>query len=725
MPPGTEVRCPTCRVPFRSVAQYTSHYKGVHGHVQAGVLCPKCPPQTAKCWRTTLLKKHMQTVHRNNSDEGVLRCKNCNAYYSSRDMVTHIRMHAVRDLKFTCPYAGCHKVFMSSSVAHFEKYCIFKLNRHRTAFHGQEQPLEFVDVNETLVHDFDAYDDGGSDGGGDGGGDNGGSDGGSDEEVEDAKSKYRNDFWAIWMKCEFCDLLPETILTDIISKLTQLVLQSSQRLRARLRTDMPGQATLIDSAFDEDDWITECFLHPNLASPHCRKRQAESLATVLRNQVDNTFPVLKSATKSDIHRVNVKNIIIAALEALNWKPSQNDGFPEEMDYARKLLRSGEAITAGYKGSVRYREVEATVPPNERPGIHLLIYADELDRDKMGSSSGRNKIHLTYVKILNLTDGLCRTSDDYHLLQIAPSETLKVNEYQHVMRPVIENIAEVVRNGVRYKGKKYGVRLATLQGDGLERAAMFGMASNFSTLHYCDPLSYLTRKTRLECQSVDAILDEVSQVRTRERYDQDVLEVHTREHVIQQYRAEGKKREADMELKAKYEYSKGMKFESPFHTVPHFHVTDKGAVVFCIAHDLYSGAFRKDMGRVLVSLCDGGHFTWKALQDHFRGYRLGLKYEDRQGWYDVICNKQAFTQLPGNHASNHLVIRFFGSLFINRSPDDPIFKTIAWALYLCMKEICELVSCKVVSQSIVDRLDDRVKEYLRVRNAWQQEAHSKH
>ena len=613
---------------------------------------------------------------------------------------------------------------MSRSAAYFHKYCIFALNRHRTAIHKQEPPLQFVDVNETLVHDFEAYDDGGGDGGSDGG-DDGGSDGGSDEEVEDEKSKYRNDFWSIWMKCEFCDLLPETIVTDIISKLTELVLQSSRRLRARLRTDMPGQATLIGSAFDEDDWITECFLHPNLASAHRRKRQAESLATVLNNQVDSAFPVLKSATKSDIHHVNVTDIIIAALESKNWEPTQNDGFPEEMDYARKLLWSGKAITAGYKGSARYREVEATVPARERPGIHLLIYADELDRDKMGSSSGRNKIHLTYVKILNLTDGVCRTPDDYHLLQIAPSETVKVNEYQHVMRPMIENIAEVVRNGVRYKGRKYGVRLATLQGDGLERAAMFGMASNFSTLHYCDPLSYLTRKTRLECQSVEEVLAEVRQVRTKERYVQDVMEVHTREHLIQQYRAEGKTKEADMELKAKYEYSKGMKFESPFHTVPHFHVTDKGAVVFCIAHDLYSGAFRKDMGRVLVSLCDGGHFTWRALQEHFRGYRLGLKYEDRQGWYDVICNKQAFTQLPGNHASNHLVIRFFGSLFINRSPDDPMFKTTAWALYLCMKEICELVSCKVVSQAIVDRLDDRVKEYLRVRNARQQEVHSRH
>jgi hypothetical protein len=415
--------------------------------------------------------------------------------------------------------------------------------------------------------------------------------------------------------------------------------------------------------------------------------------------------------------VSVEAVIVQALERRNWIPGKNYGFPEEMDYIQKMRKSGLRIHACYRGSQRFDEVEATVPPGEGPAIHLQIYADELDRDLMGFSSGRNKIHVIYAKIHNLTDGICRTPEDYHLLQVMPSFTLKSNGYNDVMTPMITDISEVVEKGIEYRGRRYPVRLATLQGDGLERASMFGMAGNFSTLSHCDPLSYLTTKTRLECQNVKQLVTEVVKERTKDSYEEDISNLHERERRERALKARRNLTAGRRALKSKYEYSRGMKFESPFHKVGNFHVTDKGAVIYCIGHDLYSGTFRSDMARVLLALCNAKYFLWSDLQDKFRTHRRNLTGDDSHGWYDVICIKTTFKQLPGNHSSNHLVIRFLSTLWINRKPNDAMFKTTAWAMYLTMKRIAELVSAKVVTDGNRTELQNMVYKYLEVNESY--------
>lgn len=639
-----------------------------------------------------------------------MKCKDCGKLINTNKMNEHIRQHVEDSYKFTCPYSDCDRVFQGQSDT-FKVRCVSLLTQHRRTHHHGEHQLQSVDTNATTTsEDFsppsfdehlgepeeDDYVD-------------------AQEDDGEEKNKFEKKFWAVWLETEFCHLLPETLVTNMISALSKLATWSSSNLRRKLKNALSGNEAIIEAAFENEDWMTECFLSPSLHSTYSRKSMANRFANVIEPQVNTTFPVLKSSITSAIYQVSLEDTILTLLDANNWDPDNNEGFLPEMDYVTNLRGSGFNVHAGYKGSTRYKEVEATVQPHEKPAIHLQLYADELDRDMMGSSSGRHKIHVVYVKILNLTDGQCRTSEDYHLLQIMPNQTLKANDYENVMRPLVADVSSVVEQGIEYKGRRFGVRLATLQGDGLERAAMFGMASNFSTLSHCDPLSYLTTKTRLKCQSVQDILNEAQQGRTRDTYDEDLLHLHERERKKRRMRASRDMSEETEALKAKYEYSRGMKYESPFHKISHFHVTDKGAIVYCIAHDLYSGAFRSDMARVLISLSNAGHYTWTDIQDKFRTYRLSLRGDDRQGWYDIICSKPTFKQLPGNHSSNHLVIRFLSSIWINRSEGDQMFQTTAWALYLSMKQICELVSSKVVTEENRLKLKDAVQDYLEVIN----------
>jgi len=299
-------------------------------------------------------------------------------------------------------------------------------------------------------------------------------------------------------------------------------------------------------------------------------------------------------------------------------------------------------------------------------------------------------------------------------QVMYDSTLKTSSYQEVMKPLVEDVKEVVRNGITYNNIVYPVRLAALQGDGLERASMSGMCGTFSAVSHFDPLSYVTTKTRLNCKKVADLQTEVDQRRTPDSYEDDLLNLGRRKRNEARMRAAGTLDESRSTLKSEYEYSRGLKFSSPWNEVPNFHVVERGSLIYCLSHDLYSGIFRTDMARIMVSLSNEGCYSWPDLQAKFRTKRLELTGDDRQGWYDILTPKPNFTQLPGNHGCNHLIIRFFSTLFVNRPPNNKIFATTAWAMYLKMKRISELVSAKILSRQNKEELGTRIKEYLEVK-----------
>ena len=706
---GTNATCPTCELKCPNIAQYVDHYLKSHFVSRKVVPCPYCPSQTKDYCRRALYTH----VKDNHPISEVMKCKDCGQLIPVSNVKAHWKQHAAKDHRLQCPHDKCTWATAGHSHNFKNKTCLEQLSKHLKDEHGPTVNLPTIEVRAAVLQNFnndqdqeDVWSSNGDDEGF-----------AAEEEVQagerSEQTEFHKKFWAMWLKCEFINKIPESQVTELIQGLTKLVGESSRNLRRRLKAAPLQNVHLVDEIFEREDWLSECFREPNLASSYGRQKQAASMCNILQVRVNKTYRTENASNKTDILNVSLEDTIRQALVSHNWDPDKNGGFPEEMEHVKKMRRNGDRVLAGYRDSVRYQEVEATVPENERPAIHLQLYSDELDRDKMGFSSGRNKVHATYLKIHNLTDGIRRSPEDYHLIQIMTSFTLKNNDYEKVMVAMLHELSTLVNEGMQYRNRKHAVRLATLQGDGLERASMFGMLGNFSKVAYCDPLSYLTTKTRSTCKSVADLLPEVQQVRTKEKYKEDVLALRAWEEKAEELRVQRGLTAERRKMPSKYSDSHGLKYDSPFNDVPNYHVADKGAVVFCIAHDLYAGAFRTDTSRVIVSLCDDNYYTWTAFQAKFRTYRKELRHDDRQGWYDVIPIKRAFQKLPGNHSSNHLVIRMLSSLFINRPSTDPMFKTTAWSLYLAMKRVCELVSLKVVNEENPDQLDAAVKRYLEV------------
>jgi hypothetical protein len=101
--------------------------------------------------------------------------------------------------------------------------------------------------------------------------------------------------------------------------------------------------------------------------------------------------------------------------------------------------------------------------------------------------------------------------------------------------------------------------------------------------------------------------------------------------------------------------------------------DEGALAPCIAHDLFSGIVRNDLSYIFVWLEKHNHIDWKFLQSAFLKFRHILRFEDRSNWFARLGAKATFLHIPGNHAGNHSLIRFFALFFFSFNPNDKVNK----------------------------------------------------
>ena len=760
------VTCPTCRVLLPSFAAYITHLQEVHQVSENELYCPLC----LKIFKSRPLYNH----HRACSSSKAVKvlCRKCRALFDSDKLTDHFMEHAKKNESFICPYRRCNTSFggNSTNLNNYYVYTTIRLyNAHRNTFHldadydddATENAEDLNAIEEEAVelerqiqleafraiNDADDPDDSEIEAEVVGDGDQEDYVEGNGDAVE--KEAFKENFIALWLRKYHVDLLPQRIVNELIVGLADLAIESSDHLRSEMKNIFPERHTDVDNIFEKEDWMRAELTALKLKSTNARLRQANALTNVLTPEYITSFPNIQGTHSDDIIRLRCKDVLLRELDDSNWEPDVNFGLPEEYDYVKNLKRRDPDLLSSFRDGERYKDVLADVPLDEQPPVLLQVYADGLDRDLMGFTSGRNKIHVTCIRNIGLYDGLPRSPSQYKLIQLLNENVKSSNRYEEVMLPLVEDLKQLVEEGIVYRGRKHAVRLVHLQGDGKERAAMFGMCDTFSAVSHCDPWSYLTRETRVNAKKVEQFVKEAKSYRTRATYAVDVANLDGREKHAERLKKNKMKKKpvkrlqkgangagtsvskggnsrsgSAHKLKSKYSYSRGLKFNSPWNDVTGFHVTDNGALVPCTSHDLYAGVFRVDLARIFVSLCNDDRFEWKELQKQFRMRRLALKFEDRASWYDVICDKPNFKKIPGKHATVHMIIRYFSTLFMNRHPSDDLFKTTAWQLYLLTKKVSELVSSKVFSSLTRNDLKEQVAKYLKMKLKFSEEHQDK-
>jgi hypothetical protein len=110
--------------------------------------------------------------------------------------------------------------------------------------------------------------------------------------------------------------------------------------------------------------------------------------------------------------------------------------------------------------------------------------------------------------------------------VVNEKTLSKYGYDICHQKFIEQLNNIVSNGLELEGKRHAVRLAFLQGDGLEKTYQMGMAHSFSKVNYTDPHSFITRDDRLQCTDPEDLFLKAEDIRNPESYDDDVLSIGT-------------------------------------------------------------------------------------------------------------------------------------------------------------------------------------------------------
>lgn len=132
-------------------------------------------------------------------------------------------------------------------------------------------------------------------------------------------------------------------------------------------------------------------------------------------------------------------------------------------YAKALKnRFGPAVVTSFLDSPAHAEILRTVPEEERPPVLLSIYADGLDRDQMARSTLTNKLHCTYLRIINVHQFGARSRHDYKLVMVMPDDAINTFGYLECHREFIKRLSTLVKGGIEIDGKIHAVRLAYLQ-----------------------------------------------------------------------------------------------------------------------------------------------------------------------------------------------------------------------------------------------------------------------
>jgi len=373
---------------------------------------------------------------------------------------------------------------------------------------------------------------------------------------------------------------------------------------------------------------------------------------------------------------DLEKLIRQELDAAKWDCTVNDGFPEEHSYIRELKKDQKfTFLSSFKDSPRYQDILSTVPCSERPPILLEFYGDAADRDLMGHTSRNNVIHFTYVRVLNVHDGCKRGRDQYRVVQLTNKASQTALGYSRTLQMTTSRLRDLVERGIMYNERKHAVRLARLQGDALERNAQFGLAENFSRMAFFDVFSYATTSERIAVQSSHDIVDQTSRKRTRESYQDDLSKIN------------GSKITGESDLKR----SRGMQNDSVWNTVDHYHVTQPGAMTTCSSHDLFNGAARGAMSSIIKALAVEKYIEWEDLVHKINLVQSKtFKGTDKVNWRKFPDKFDQFKKVPGNHASNHNLIRNFNLFFVGYPREPPDEHAVSKCLLMHFCTCCVLL-----------------------------------
>ena len=666
------IECQVCGSFLQSVKSYVEHCR-IHANVPNIQLpccfknCRKGSPSYAG------LRQHIARDHGGSQSNTTLHETSfnlqCNVVSCTtrcctvNSLVKHLQQHIREGSSVECPIYGCNKKYSvrSSFACH--------LNRDHASW-SQSQVKANVQCTptESVTRDIPSQSDFFSEDGDDDAIDDDSLNGISD--LESLKENFIKNLSMFFLKLSTQFLIPDSTVELIVqemlnvSLLNQLYIQHSVCHKLASSGVDSDTISLVKTAVEFSDLMKSCLEDGGILHSGIRRSSyvKQNFSYV---EPRSMYVGLDTRNKSRYYQyVPVKESLAVLLQDQSV-----------LKQCMSPYHSDSGVFQDFPDGFMHKQVAQELSDNR--SLSLLLYQDSFEIvNPLGSAKRKHKMLGVYYVLGNL-ETYNRSSIDHTQLVMLANETDVDRAGQRIFKPLVDDLKVLEKEGIEISGERWLVKLAAIAGDNLGSHWLGGFTTNFSSSEYMCRFCTLTR-TEFDSGCIVATK---SQMRTPDSYNAAVAELN-----------------CDEEL----ETVAGIKHQSAFNQLQHFHVCSPGLPP-CVAHDLFEGIVCYDLPLCLKYFVKLKLFTVKQL--NMRIEHLKLYGSDAKVRPAALSEK--LVRLSGSASQNWCLLRFIPLLIYDLvNCTDEIY-----LLIMLLRSVVELVMAPVLSVGQISYMKVIIEDYL--------------
>lgn len=562
-------------------------------------------------------------------------------------LCAHLRIHIRDGKKVCCPFDGCSKYFRvrTSFASHISRKHTQALRTHILS--ASEENQTEADVSIASLEDQER-----------------------NEECIDRDS-FLHDLALFYLKMHAKLQLPATTTQMIIEGFQHVHTSNLANFFDKLRGKLlelgisEMQIDRIINDLSSDDLITQYNKGP-LRSDKTRK-------TFFKQHFDYTEPRQLYLGTDAVGRerfcqyVPIKDTLQTLLKQTSVQTGQarrNNGDP-------MILQD---VTDGK--NYQENSLQST------PSLSLILYQDSFEvANPLGSGKKKHKVLAVYLTLAEIEPHNRSLVDPMQLVLLCRDNDFKTFEMEKVFSDMIADLKDLEDEGIiTDDGNRIKTCLISICGDNLGSHCIGGFSENFShSAHFCRYC--LIARTDFKKNPLKLGLK-----RTIRGHEETVKQLSTTGEPIAQ----------------------GVKFDSPFNTLKHFHVCT--GLPPCLGHDLFEGVVSYDLALYINYLVKEKHFTYAQLNRSIAQF----KYLGSDALNKPCEVKADGKKLSGSAAQNWCLLRLLPLLvgsWIKNPADNDI-----WQLCLQLREMVDLICAPKIHHNQVAYLKIITEVYMCSRHA---------
>ena len=668
-------RCSICIFDCNTVSKYVSHCRFHRNIPNVTLRCPIPSCNQSFCNFSTF-KAHISRFHSENKPLQNLgtqeiansaphlqqRCMKLECFQMSftsyEDFIKHLKLHLSKKEEITCPYEGCKSTFrikssFSSHLSRKHRFQTFSEVSQRNASDVYRQDPAIRDDCEVSqettedVHTDENFDCEISD---------------FDFNDNEKTERYFLENLALfYLKLQGKYIIPSSTIQVIISEMNECHMESQILLVERVCSTL----SLLGISQEITDQVKLEMLNNDLFS-NCNLGPLSTSAKRLsfyKKHFHHCNPVelvLGYGGDQSVRSYQYVPICQTIASLYQHNKEHFHFFTDERNDPSYL----HDVTSGYifKQNSFFTEQKA---------FAIILYQDAFEVvNPLGSAKKKHKLVGVYYTLANFSKEKRSNIDHMQLALLCKEKYLKEYSTREVFARLIHDLQLLEQDGVNVGEENIKGSIICICGDNLGSHSIGGFMESFSANYFCRYCEI----NRDESETIGTTLPLRS---------------------VNDYKACVSNQESTP--------VKGVKFDSPFNELGHYHVSSPGLPP-CLGQDLFEGVVSFDMALILNFFINLRWFTIEQLNHRIKTWHYeGYDSLDRPALFVKNAEK-----LSGHAVQNWVFLRIF-SMIMKAFIQD--YEHPMWKMYLNLKFIVEIICSTRLSLSQVAVLNVYIEEYI--------------